>query len=144
MRASYAEADERIAAAHKALHTKEDALERDRQEFLAYRVSIIAQKDQLVASLQDDVLRLRGDLDHSSSTITEKDNFITVLNTEISRLRKAVGSALPTIVEKDTLLDQTVNELSLERKTSLRFAAVQSQVRRTYSFNYSIVNQSIA
>ena len=128
MRASYAEADERIAAAHKALHAKEDALERDKQEFLAYRVSIIAQKDQLVASLQDDVLRLRGDLDHSSSTITEKDNFITVLNTEISRLRKAVGSALPTIVEKDTLLDQTTNELPFGRKTSMRSAAVQAQV----------------
>ena len=119
------------------------ALERDKQEFLAYRVSIIAQKDQLVASLQDDVLRLRGDLDHSSSTITEKDNLITVLNTEISKLRKAVDSAPPPIGKKDILLNQTVHELSLERKAPLRFAAVQAQVRRTYSFNYSIVNQSI-
>ena len=129
MLASYAEADERIAAAGKALRAKEDALARDKQEFLAYRVAIIAQKDQLVASLQDDVLQLRGDLDHSSSTITEKDNFIAVLNTEISRLRKAVGSALPTIVEKDTLLDQTTNELPFGRKTSMRSAAVQAQVR---------------
>ena len=129
MLASYAEADQRIAAAGKALRAKEDALARDKQEFLAYRVAIISQKDQLVASLQDNVLRLRKDLDHSSSTITEKDNLITVLNIEISRLRKAVDSALPPIAEKDTLLDRTVNELPLERKTSMRSAAVQAQVR---------------
>ncbi|EJF57491.1 hypothetical protein DICSQDRAFT_183205 [Dichomitus squalens LYAD-421 SS1] len=134
---SRAEADARIAAADKAHRAKEDALQRDRQEFLVYRMAIIAQKDTLVAGLQTDVLQLQRDLDASLSAIAERDDLIASLRTDVSRLQgdrarvqADVDWGLRSTVEKDALAaSRAVDDLRSEREAFTHSASVQAQLK---------------
>ncbi|KAI1789676.1 hypothetical protein LXA43DRAFT_553579 [Ganoderma leucocontextum] len=68
----------RAAASEKIALLREAALARAKEECFAQQAAIVVQKDELIASLQADILKLQRDLDSSHCRIVEKEAFLAV------------------------------------------------------------------